>query len=120
MRSRFAAFALKEIEYLWRTLHADHEDRARPKDEVVREIREACTENRYLGLRILDATPPDAEGVARVLFAARVFRRGQDLSFAECSDFRRDESGWRYVSGVAAPVAMAEAAPTVAAFLAAV
>ena len=28
MRSRFAAFAMKEPAHLWRTLHADHEERA--------------------------------------------------------------------------------------------
>ena len=35
MRSRFAAFATGDAEYLWRTLHHGHEDRAHPKDQVV-------------------------------------------------------------------------------------
>ncbi len=99
MRSRFAAFAKKETAYLWRTLHADHEDRSRPEADVMRELREACRDNRYLGLTVLDSTPPDADGVAHVAFRVRVFRRGRDLSFAERSAFRHDGAGWRYLRG---------------------
>jgi uncharacterized protein YchJ len=35
----------------------------------------------------------------RVTFAARVFRKGRDLSFVERSEFLRDGDGWRYVRG---------------------
>ncbi len=101
MRSRYAAFALKDARYLWRTLHADHDDRARPQEQVTRELREACSASRYLGLRILDAREPGADGVARVLFVAKVFRKGRDLSFVEASDFARegDAQAWRYLRG---------------------
>ena len=97
MRSRFAAFATKDVDYLWRTLHRDHEDRARPKDAVVRAIRDACEGNRYLALRVLDAK--DDGDAARVLFAAKVFAKGKDRSFVECSDFAREGGAWRYVGG---------------------
>jgi SEC-C motif-containing protein len=99
MRSRYAAFVTRDVDHLWRTLHPDHEDRSRPPDEVRRALRDACTENKYLGLRVLDVSPPDANGVARVLFAARIFRRGRDASFVECSEFEHDGTGWRYVRG---------------------
>jgi SEC-C motif-containing protein len=101
MRSRYAGFAMKDVRYLWRTLHPDHDDRARPEEEVLRELREACSNNRYLGLRILDVRGPDAHGIARVLFVAKVFRKGRDLSFVEASDFAREGAtgGWRYVRG---------------------
>ena len=99
MRSRFAAFAMKEVEYLWRTLHPDHDDRSEPKDAVVRAIREACASNRYMGLDVLDAEPADANGVARVLFKAKIFSRGKDISFVELSDFAHDGEGWRYLRG---------------------
>lgn len=106
MRSRYAAFATKDVRYLWRTLHAEHDDRARPEEQVIRELREACSANRYLGLRILDAREPGADGVARVLFVAKVFRKGRDLSFVEASDFARDgeSRAWRYLRGDAQPL----------------
>jgi SEC-C motif-containing protein len=106
MRSRYAAFATKDVRYLWRTLHPDHDDRARPEEQVLRELREACSANRYLGLRILDARGPDADGIARVLFVAKVFRKGRDLSFVEASDFARDGEmqAWRYLRGDAQPL----------------
>ena len=99
MRSRYAAYARKEVAYVWRTLHPDHEDRARPEEQVLRELRDACAVNRYLGLRILGATGPDDAGIATVTFAVRVFRKGVDLSFSERSEFKRDGEGWRYLRG---------------------
>jgi SEC-C motif-containing protein len=101
MRSRYAAFATKRVDYLWRTLHPDHDDRARPEAEVLRELRAACDEVRYRGLRVIESHPPDAGGVARVLFEARVFRKGRDLTFRELSEFVHDGTGWRYLAGEA-------------------
>jgi SEC-C motif-containing protein len=105
MRSRFAAFAMKQPEYLWRTLHRDHEDRARPEEEILRELRAACSVQRYLGLTILESGGPGEDGVAHVVFAARVFRKGRDISFTERSAFRHDGVGWRYLSGELTPEA---------------
>jgi SEC-C motif-containing protein len=99
MRSRFSAFALGEPAYLWRTLHPDHEDRQRPEPEVLAELREGIATFRYMGLAVLDHDGPDAEGVARVLFVARVFARGRDRSFIERSEFAHDGVGWRYLTG---------------------
>jgi SEC-C motif-containing protein len=93
MRSRFSAFALGDAEYLWRTLDARHEDRAQPKDEVVRGLRDASRRYRYMRLTILEAKD------ARVLFLAGVFEKGRDRSFVELSQFAHDGAGWRYVSG---------------------
>lgn len=99
MRSRFSAFALKDAEYLWKTLHPDHADRARPKDEVIKSIQQSVRNFRYMRLSVLDNDGPDEEGVARVLFVAEVFEKGRDCSFMELSRFRRDEEGWRYLDG---------------------
>lgn len=103
MRSRYAAFVLKEVDYLWRTLHADHPDRDRPAADVLRELRDACSANRYMSLRVLETQEPDAHGVARVTFTARVFRKGRDLSFVERSEFLHDGHGWRYRYGEVTP-----------------
>jgi SEC-C motif-containing protein len=94
MRSRFAAFALGDAEYLWRTLHPDHEDRAVAKDDLLRTLKAASRALKYMRLTILDAQD------ARVLFLAGVFDKGKDRSFVELSTFARDGAGWRYLEGV--------------------
>jgi len=110
MRSRYAAFVVKDVDYLWRTLHAEHVDRGRDEAQMKRELQEACRENRYLGLRVLESRDADADGLARVLFAARVFRRGRDLSFVEVSEFAREGDGWKYLRGDGRAIAFEEAA----------
>jgi SEC-C motif-containing protein len=95
MRSRFAAFAIADAEYLWRTLHPDHEDRARPKDPVVRALKDSARGLKFMRLAILDASD------SRVLFHAAVFEKGKDRSFVELSAFAHDGVGWRYLSGEA-------------------
>jgi SEC-C motif domain protein len=104
MRSRFAAYAVGDAAYLWKTLHRDHDDRSRPEATVRGELREAFRRFRYMGLTVLDQAPADREGVAKVLFLARVFERGQDRSFVEVSDFLHDGVGWRYLCGSTLPV----------------
>lgn len=99
MRSRFSAFAKKEAVYLRRTLHPDHEDRQIDEAVLLEHLRAAARDNRYAGLAILDKAEPDADGIARVLFFARVFHKSTDRSFAELSDFAHDGEGWRYLRG---------------------
>lgn len=99
MRSRYAAFALENATYLWRTLHAQNTEKSRPEADAVRELKRACRAFTYTGLTILDSAPPDAGGRARVLFLAGLADKGRDLSFVERSDFLHDGTGWRYVSG---------------------
>jgi SEC-C motif-containing protein len=93
MRSRFAAFATGDAEYLWRTLHPDHDDRARPRSEVLHSLKVATRKMKYMRLRILDAED------SRVLFLAEVFEKGQSRSFVELSAFAHDGTGWRYLDG---------------------
>lgn len=100
MRSRYAAFALKEVAYLWRTLDPRHRDRTRPEAEVLRELRAFCNTHKFPELRVLGHQPPDASGTSRVLFYAKVFESGKDRSFVELSDFHHDGTGWRYLTGV--------------------
>jgi SEC-C motif-containing protein len=102
MRSRYAAFALGEAEYLWRTLHEDHPDRAGAREAALRSLRGAKDRLRYMSLSILDSRRGGGEG--QVLFCAGVFERGQDRSFVELSDFLHDGTGWRYLSGVTVPL----------------
>lgn len=96
MRSRYAAFALGEGDYLARTLARSHEDHGVPGLAIA--LARARETQRFLGLRILHAE--EREGHAEVLFVARVFERGKDRSFAELSRFEREDGAFRYASGV--------------------
>jgi len=111
MRSRYSAFALREVEYLWRTLHPEHPDRARPKEELLRELRAVCSAHKYPRLHVLDRQPPDETGKAVVLFYARIFEKGKDRSFVERSEFRHDGTGWRYLTGDGQPASELRQSP---------
>ena len=107
MRSRYSAFAERQVEYLWRTLHPTHPDRSRPKDELLRELRAVCTAHKYPRLHVLDRRLVEAGGTSEVLFYARVFETGKDRSFVERSEFQHDGQGWRYLRGTSrAPSAL--------------
>ena len=111
MRSRFSAFAKKEADYLIRTLHPDHEDRAIDPALLRRQLKSSASEFRYAGLAILETSPPDEEGIARVLFFARIFQGSSERSFVELSDFARDEIGWRYLRGENLPASVIQGDP---------
>jgi SEC-C motif domain protein len=116
MRSRFSAYARKDGAYLYHTLHEEHPDRSRPEAEVVREFVAGASALRFMGLTILDRSPPDDRGIARVLFVANIFQKGRDLSFAELSEFAHDGDGWRYLRGRIIPAAHLGEARSIAAF----
>ena len=99
MRSRYSAFAERQVEYLWRTLHPTHPDRSRPRDELLRELRAVCSAHKYPRLHVLDRQLAEVGGTAVVLFYARVFEKGKDRSFVERSEFQHDGQGWRYLRG---------------------
>jgi SEC-C motif-containing protein len=105
MRARYSAFARGEHHYLWRTLHRDHADRERTTErEWLARVGAGARTVRYQGLRILDRDGPDADGVWRVLFHARVRAAGKDASFVELSSFAGDdEAALKYVGGATRP-----------------
>jgi SEC-C motif-containing protein len=105
MRSRYAAYAKREIAYLIRTLDPAHDDRKLPEGELHTLLAAAARNQRYMGLTILDHAAPNAEGIAEVLFLAKVFERGRDFSFVERSEFAHDGTGWRYRRGDLLPLA---------------
>ncbi|MFO0561203.1 MAG: YchJ family metal-binding protein [Polyangiales bacterium] len=106
MRSRYSAFALKLVPYLYDTFHSTHEDRKLPRNEVLRGLRDAAEGFRYMGLQILDTRTDEANGIAWVLFNARLFERGQNRSFVELSTFKKEDGGWRYSDGVTVPLSL--------------
>ena len=96
MRSRYAAFATAEIDYLVATTHPSHPDTS-DVDELRASLRRVAAAHKYTGLVVLDAR--EDGGAGQVLFRARVFSKGKDLSFTELSDFARDRGAWKYSSG---------------------
>jgi SEC-C motif domain protein len=112
MRSRFAAFAKGEVDYLWRTLHRDHDEKRGDRTAYLDRLRRGARELRYAKLAILDTRDPDHEGVAQVLFFAEVWDHGRDVSFAELSSFAHDGEGWRYLFGAALPRPRLKGDPT--------
>jgi SEC-C motif-containing protein len=108
VRARFAAFALGEHAFLYRTLHRDHEDRARSERDFRARLEKAKRRARYRALRILDRDGPDGDGTWRVLFHVEAAVAGRDASFVELSSFVEDDGGLRYVGGrsVAPPRAL--------------
>ena len=103
MRSRYAAFVRGDVDYLWRTLHPDHEDRALPEATWRGRLARSLRAQRFKRLRILDARPTDASGAAQVLFHVTMKHGLLGASFAERSLFARDGEGWRYLTGVLVP-----------------
>ena len=99
MRSRYAAFALGLGDYLVRTLAHDHPDRALDEARLARDLSGVKERWRFLGLSIHDAHEEGDAGY--VLFLARIFERGADVSFAERSSFRRELGEWKYAGGEA-------------------
>ncbi len=93
MRSRFAAFALGDADYLWRTLHPEHEDRAQDRAAVVGAMKATARSLKFMRLTILEAKGDT------VTFRAAVFEKGRDRSFVERSTFARAGGAWRYRSG---------------------
>jgi SEC-C motif-containing protein len=100
VRARYSAFALGEVEFLWNTLHYDHPDRVNHgRDKTLIALRAASSTFKYMGLTILDQKPVDEHGFAQVLYVARIFRKGVNVSFVELADFLHDGKGLRYRSG---------------------
>lgn len=96
VRARFAAFALGDGAFLWRTLDPDHALRAEPEDRTVRSLSRAHQELRYRDVEVRDDAVDGERGEA--LFRANIFQRGKDRSFVERSRFTW-RGGWRYLDG---------------------
>ena len=99
VRSRYSAFALGKIEYLYDTLHEDHPDKGKPREQVLFALRTASQSFKYMGLVIIETEEPDRDRQSRVLYLARIFRKGQDVSFIELAEFLPDAKGLRYRNG---------------------
>lgn len=86
MRSRYSAYALKNIDYIIETAVQP----TRSKEELV----QFAASTSFDDLTILDAK------ANFVTFRAHLTQNGQDISFTEKSRFERIDGRWKYDSGV--------------------
>lgn len=96
MRSRFSAYALKQIDYLYETTHPDKRD-ANFRDEMEAWANRA----EFIKLEILDKRQGRSlDKVGKVEFIAYYRQFGQDKQMHELSIFRRYRGKWHYYDGV--------------------
>ena len=95
MRSRYSAYALRQLEYLETTLHPDHRADYDPKA-----TRQWSQKADWLGLEILsteDGKEGDEAGL--VEFVARYRMGGERLDHRELASFSRKDGRWYFVEG---------------------
>jgi SEC-C motif-containing protein len=98
MRSRYSAYAVAAVDYLIATTDPAGpqfraEDRAAWADEIMR----FCQRTRFEKLTIRGSSTHEDHG--EVSFFAKLSRDGEDVSFAERSQFTRADGRWLYHSG---------------------
>ncbi|MFZ5814806.1 MAG: YchJ family protein [Bacillota bacterium] len=102
IRSRYTAYAIGNVDYLYRTTHPENEAVAGVTEkEYKRETLGYCQKVDFTGLTVHESTPPDEQGIARGLLTAR-FRVGSqpEDSFTERSEFVVVDGRLLYLRGV--------------------
>jgi len=97
MRSRYAAYARGEVDYIIETTDPGSPAWQEPVEVWRDEIRRFGRERQFLGVEILDFFEDGDQ--AEVLFLARLQADGKDASFEERSGFVRRGGRWLYRSG---------------------
>lgn len=98
MRSRFAAYAVGDVDYIIATTDPEGPQYRDDREAWAADIRRFSTTTRFEGLE-LRAVGPVADDRGEVTFFAKLSREGQDVSFAERSFFVRRAGRWLYTSG---------------------
>lgn len=97
MRSRYAAYAMGNVDYILKTTHPDHPDSRVSADQRKKQIRQFCKSTRFDDLKILDAE--DGQPFSTVTFHAHLSQEGVDCSFTEKSTFAQINARWLYLKG---------------------
>lgn len=98
MRSRFAAYALSNVNYIMRTTHPQSPHAQASKRIWRQALKLFCRQTDFLGLQILHVGEPQ-NNVGLVTFRAVLMQAGKDVSFTEKSRFERENGRWLYHSG---------------------
>jgi SEC-C motif-containing protein len=109
MRSRYAAYAKHEIDYLMDTILEDRSGKPDPES-----TRRWAEESEWLGLEIISTEaggPADERGM--VEFIARYRQEGRDQEHHEVSQFVRRNGRWFFKSGRVLTDTVVRSAPKV-------
>lgn len=96
MRSRYAAYALGEVDYVLDTTHPGGPQFRQDRDAWREDVRGFCQDTRFEGLEVLDER--EQGDLGWVTFHARLSQAGEDVSFRERSRFERTDGRWLYHS----------------------
>ncbi|MFT5684460.1 MAG: SEC-C motif-containing protein [Myxococcota bacterium] len=97
MRSRYAAYAVGEVDYILTTTHTSSPHFQADAEVWREEVRRFCQQVSFQALRVDHA---EAEGDAgMVRFFATLKQGEKDASFGEESTFARVDGRWLYVAG---------------------
>ena len=88
MRSRYSAYALGKVDYIFETTHPRHAEARRSK----KEIEQFCKGTLFKKLEILEV------GERVVAFRATLSQGGKDFFLTETSVFEKVNGRWLYVS----------------------
>lgn len=95
MRSRFSAYALREIDYLYETTHPDKRD-----DDFKSEMTAWANRAEFTRLEILAKKQGRSlDKVGKVEFIAYYRQFGEEKQMHEISRFRRFKGRWHYFDG---------------------
>ncbi len=95
MRSRFSAYALKQVDYLYETTHPDKRD-----DDFKREITAWANRAEFTRLEILNKRQGRSlDKVGKVEFIAYYRQFGEEKQMHEISRFKRFKGKWHYFDG---------------------
>ena len=100
MRARFCALCVGKPDYLWKSLHSGHDDRALGEAALHAAFEAQAAVVRFRHFRLLDQRPPDAYGSAQVLFAADLVQPNRVRTIVELATFVEEDGAFRYILGV--------------------
>lgn len=93
MRSRYAAYAVGEADYILATTDPTGPHFQEDRERWLEEVRGFCASTHFEALEVLAAEQD------WVSFRATLSQSGRDTSFSERSTFRRVDDRWVYHSG---------------------
>jgi len=103
MRARFCALCVGRPDYLWKSLHSQHDDRALGEAAQRAAFEAQAGVVRYRRFRVLDQRPKDAYGSAQVLFSAELVQANRTRTVVELATFVEEDGAFRYILGVTRP-----------------
>jgi len=97
MKSRYAAFAASDSQYIINTTHRDNPDYTNDIQKWENDIHDFFDHTDFKNLEIIDFV--DGENESYVTFKATLFQGAIDSSFTEKSKFIKVNDIWLYHSG---------------------